>query len=113
MARFPVVQRAERDWRLAVLPAGAAGGRPASQPVLPPPHPGLPGRVGKNPVFFFTQPSGFWFFVVYLGFLGFFWAFLDYFRFSFIFAQKREFLGFFSLKNTLRCIQTLNYNHSY
>jgi hypothetical protein len=38
---------------------------------------------------------------------------LDYFGFSSIFAQKREFLGFFSLKNTLWCIQTLNYNHSY
>jgi hypothetical protein len=31
----------------------------------------------------------------------------------YIFAQKREFLGFFSFKNTFRCIQTLNYNHSY
>jgi hypothetical protein len=29
-------------------------------------------------------------------------------------AQKREFLGFFfNFKNTLRCIQTINYNHSY
>ncbi len=30
--------------------------------------------------------------------------------FFFIFAQKRELLGFFSFKNTFRCIQTLNYN---
>jgi hypothetical protein len=42
-----------------------------------------------------TQPSGFF------GFLG-------------VFAQNRGFLGFFfSFKNTFRCIQTLNYNHSY
>ncbi len=33
--------------------------------------------------------------------------------FLYIFAQKREFLGFFSFKNTFRCIQTLNYNYSY
>ncbi len=33
----------------------------------------------------------------FLGFLGFFWVF---------FTQKREFLGFFSFKNTFRCIQT-------
>jgi hypothetical protein len=46
----------------------------------------------------------------------FFFRFLGFFRvfgFFFIFAQKREFLGFFSFKNTFRCIQTLNYNHSY
>jgi hypothetical protein len=33
--------------------------------------------------------------------------------FFYIFAQKREFLGFSSFKNTFRCIQTLNSNHSY
>jgi hypothetical protein len=53
------------------------------------------------------QPSGFfWVFWLFLGFLG-------LFGFFYIFAQKREFLGFFSVKNTFRCIQTLNYNHSY
>ncbi len=39
-----------------------------------------------------------WFFGVFLGFL----------------AQTRGFLGFFfNFTNTFRCIQTLNYNHSY
>ncbi len=41
-----------------------------------------------------------WFFLGFLGFLGFF-------------AQKRVFRVSFSFKNTFRCIQTLNYNHSY
>jgi hypothetical protein len=50
-----------------------------------------------------NQPS------VFLVFLG-FWIF---FCFFYIFAQKIEFLRFFSFKNTFRCIQTLNYNHSY
>jgi hypothetical protein len=46
----------------------------------------VPFSVGKNPGFFKkTQPSGF------------FWVFL----------------GFFAQTNTFRCIQTLNYNHSY
>jgi hypothetical protein len=40
-----------------------------------------------------------------VGFFGFF---------LFFFAQTRGFLGFFSsFTNTFRCIQTLNYNHSY
>jgi hypothetical protein len=39
-------------------------------------------------------------------FWGFFGVFLGFFGF-FIFSQKREFLGFFSFKNTFRCIQTL------
>ncbi len=50
-------------------------------------------RVGKKPVFF-------WVFWVFLGFLGFF-GFVGVF-----FTQNREFLEFFSFKNTLRCIQT-------
>jgi hypothetical protein len=50
---------------------------------------------------------GFWVFLVFWGFFGgFFWVFLGYF--VCFFAQ-----GFFSFKNTLRCIQTLTYNHSY
>jgi hypothetical protein len=58
----------------------------------------------KNPAqCFFWFFLGYFVFFVFLGFLG----FLN------IFAQKREFLGFFSFKNTFRCIQTLNYNHSY
>jgi hypothetical protein len=60
------------------------------------------GRVGKNPGLKKNTPTQ-WFFWFFLGFFGFFY----------IFAQKREFLGFFSFKNTLRCIQTLNYNHTY
>jgi uncharacterized membrane protein YdjX (TVP38/TMEM64 family) len=56
--------------------------------------------------FFFNQPIGFFgFFILFLFFIFCF--------FLYIFAQKREFLGFFSFKNTLRCIQTLNFNHSY
>jgi hypothetical protein len=54
----------------------------------------LCSRVGKNPGFKKkTTQWVFWFF--------------------YIFAQKREFLGLFSFKNTFRCIQTLNCNHSY
>jgi hypothetical protein len=45
-------------------------------------------RVEKNPVKKKNQPSGF-----FLGFLGFFWGYLVFY----IFAQKREFLGFFSV----------------
>ncbi len=45
-----------------------------------------------------TSPVGFLF-------LQDFWFF---FGFLYIFAQKREFQGFFSFKNTFRCIQTLN-----
>jgi hypothetical protein len=45
-----------------------------------------------------------------VGFFGFF----GFFRFFFyIFAEKRCVLGFFSFKNTFRCILTLNYNNSY
>ncbi len=51
-----------------------------------------PGFLKKNsPVGFF----GF-FFCFFFGFFGFF---------IYIFAQKREFLGFFSFKNTFMCIQ--------
>jgi hypothetical protein len=44
----------------------------------------------------------------------FFWVFWVFLGFSYIFAQKRDFLGFFfSFMNTFRCIQTLNDSHSY
>ncbi len=33
------------------------------------------------------------------------------FLFFYIFAQKREFFGFFQFQEYFRCIQTLNYNH--
>jgi hypothetical protein len=48
---------------------------------------------------FFLNPAQ-WFF---LGFLGFF----------IYICLEEGFWGFFSLKNTFRCIQTLNNNHSY
>ncbi len=51
-----------------------------------------------------TSPVGFLVFWFFGGFLGFF-------VFIYIFAQKREFLGFYSFKNPFRCIQTLDYNH--
>ncbi len=68
----------------------------------------VPGRVGKTRIFFFFKPSP----VVFLGlfgFLGFFWGFL------FFFCPEERVLGFFSVSRigTFRCIQTLNYNHSY
>jgi hypothetical protein len=56
--------------------------------------------------FFIPSPVGF------LEFFWVFWAFWLFFWFFYIFTQKREFLGFFSFKNTFS-IQTLNYNHSY
>jgi hypothetical protein len=46
----------------------------------------LPGRVGKNPVFFLTSPVGFFGF---LGFLGFFRFFLFIFGF-FTYLPRRE-----------------------
>ncbi len=56
--------------------------------------------------------------VFFCFFFGFFWVFrflgfFGVFLVLFYIAQNREFLGFFSFKNTFRCIQTLNYNHSY
>jgi hypothetical protein len=60
----------------------------------------------KKPEFFLnkkTSPVGFLVFLVFFSF------FLFFFGFFYIFAQKREFLGFFSFKNTFRCIETLNY----
>jgi hypothetical protein len=66
----------------------------------------------KKTRFFLKKPAQWVFFVfwVFLDIFGFFWVLL--FVKKNIFAQKREeFLGFFSFKNTLRCIQTLNYNH--
>ncbi len=69
----------------------------------------LPYQAGLEKNVFFFKPSP----VVFLGFLV-FWVFFWFFGFFYIFAQKKEeFLGFFSFKNTFRCIQTLNYNHSY
>ncbi len=62
---------------------------------------------------FFKKPSpvGFLFF---FGFFRVFWGFLGFFGFFWVFLPRREgFRVFFSFKNTFRCIQTLNYNHSY
>jgi hypothetical protein len=91
----------------------AASALPATSAPTPP-----AARQGwKKPVGFLGGFGGLWFFGgffrffwVFLGFIGFF---LVFFWFFYIFAQKRDFLGFFSVKNTFRCIQTLNYNHSY
>jgi hypothetical protein len=49
------------------------------------------GRVGKNPVFK-AQPSGF-----FLVSLGFFLGVVFFFSYT-LFAQKREFLGFFQFQ---------------
>ncbi len=49
---------------------------------------------------FFIQPSGF---------LGLFWVYF----FFYICPEASFFRFFFSFKNTSRCTQTLNYNHSY
>ncbi len=48
-------------------------------------------RVGKNPVFFNPAQWVFWFF----------WVFFVFFCFFYIFAQKREFLGFFPVSRIL------------
>jgi hypothetical protein len=59
----------------------------------------------KTRFFFKTQPSGFfWVVCFFFGFLGFFWVFL---------LRREGFRFFFSFRNTFRCIQALNYNHSY
>ena len=67
----------------------------------------------KKPGFFLKKPSP-------VGFFGFFWVFLcflgflGFFGFFWVFLPRREgSSGFFSFTNTFRCIQTLNYNHSY
>jgi hypothetical protein len=62
--------------------AGLHGGR----------APGLPGKLEKTRVFFNPAHWVFWVFRVFLGYLGFF-CFLKN-----IFAQKREFLGFFQFQ---------------
>jgi hypothetical protein len=58
-----------------------------------------------------NQPSGFfgflWVFLGFFGFFGFFWVFLGFC------PDEGVFRVFFSFTNTFRCIQTLNYNHSY
>jgi hypothetical protein len=77
------------------------GGSERSTPVRRPPPINLQAGLEKTRVFF-NQPSGFF---------GFFWGFFGFFN---ICAQKRGVLRvFFGFKNTFRCIQTLNYNHSY
>ncbi len=65
-----------------------------------------PGLKQKKPAQWFFCC---FFFLVFLGFLGFFW----FFFYIFICPEERVFKGFFSFKNTFRCIQTFNYNHSY
>ncbi len=60
------------------------------------------GRVWKNPGL--KKKPAQWVFWVFWFFFVCFFVFCVFF---YIFAQKREFLGFFSFKNTLRCIQTL------
>ncbi len=71
---------------------------------------GLLIRVGKNPLkknrFFFKKNPAQWFFWVFRFFLGFL-VFLCFLPIG------EGFRVFFSFKNTFRCIQTLNYNHSY
>jgi hypothetical protein len=59
----------------------------------------------------FKKKPAQWFFWVIWGFFGFFVFFL--FLFLYICPEERVFRVFFSFKNTFRCIQTLNYNHSY
>ncbi len=51
----------------------------------------------KKPGFFFKNPAQ-WVFLVFFGFFC---------------PDERVFTVFFSFTNTFRCIQTLNYNHSY
>ncbi len=60
-----------------------------------------------SPVGFF---GFFWVFLGFLGFFGFFWFFWVFCLDERVF---RVFRVFFSFTNTFRCIQTLNYNHSY
>ncbi len=48
-----------------------------------------------------------------VGFFGFFWVFWVFGFFGVFLPRREGFRGFFSFKNTFRCIQTLNYNHSY
>ncbi len=68
----------------------------------------------KTPGFFFLpSPVGFFGFFWVFWVFGFFWVFWVFWGLFYIFAQKREFIGFFPVSFTFRCIQTLNYNHSY
>ncbi len=61
------------------------------------------------------KPAQWFFFVGFFGcFLVFFWVFLGFYwvlLVFFLYLPRKE--SFFSFKNTFRCIQTLNYNHSY
>jgi hypothetical protein len=85
------------------LPAHTAAyaARPHCHRPLPGPV-ATPGRVGKKPGLKKTSPVGFFgffffFFFVFFWFFGVFWVFwvFVFFWFFHIFAQKREFLGFF------------------
>jgi hypothetical protein len=79
-------------------PPPAFGGPPPplSHGYYGPPPPA--GRVGKNPVFYkkITSPVGFLGFLVYIWVFWFIFGFFGFF--IYIFAQKREFLGFFQFK---------------
>jgi hypothetical protein len=91
---------ANPDDTKAGLPPGGLHAAPAEQqprhlPVLSHPSHHLPapgGRVGKNPFFYKPSPADF------LGFFLVFWFFGFFFVFLYIFAQKREFLGFFQFQ---------------
>ncbi len=73
------------------------GGSERSTPVRRPPPINLQAELGKIRVLKKNQPSGFFvFFLVFLVFC-FFW----FFGFFYIFAQKRELLGFFSVSRIL------------
>jgi hypothetical protein len=62
----------------------------------------------KKSVFFFFF---FFFLTSPVVFLWVFWVFL--YTVPIYLPRRESFYGFFSFKNTFRCIQTLNYNHSY
>jgi hypothetical protein len=66
----------------------------------------LQAGLEKNRIFLENPAQCFFF--IFLGFLG----ILGFFGFFRVFLP-RVFRVFFSFTNTFRCIQTLNYNHSY
>jgi hypothetical protein len=80
---------------------------------IKPPKAGLQKTPAQWVFVFFCFFSGFlvffWFFGLFRVFWGVFWVFI------YIYLPRSEvfFRVFFSFKNTFRCIQTLNYNHSY
>jgi hypothetical protein len=74
------------------------GGAPLWSAMAPPSTPNshkVQGRVGENPV---KKKPAQWVFLFFLVFL----VFLVFFIFLYIFAQKREFLGFFQFQEYLR-----------